>query len=69
MNENEIKQVLDRLEGKIDTIGESVRKIRRQLLFRAILSFVLFVLPIIAIVFSIPFLMDVLRTYEDLLVR
>jgi len=67
MNEQELDRRLASLEEKVDAIGEGVKKIRRQLIVRAVISFLLFVLPIVAILFSIPFLLDAFEVYSDLL--
>ncbi|QQS61372.1 MAG: hypothetical protein IPN70_00345 [Candidatus Moraniibacteriota bacterium] len=63
MNEEELTQKLDAIEKKIDIIEQEVHKVRKHLMTRFIISLILFVLPIIAIAFSVPFLLDFISSY------
>ncbi len=67
MNEEEIQKRLESLEQKIDSIQENVGRIYRHQVIRSVLTVILFLLPLIAIGLSIPFLLDFLTFYEELL--
>jgi TRAP-type mannitol/chloroaromatic compound transport system permease small subunit len=59
------QDILKRLEGqekKIDLIYASVEKTRSYFLWTMILSIVFFVLPLVGIMFAVPFLMSTLST-------
>jgi tetrahydromethanopterin S-methyltransferase subunit G len=67
MNEEEIQKRLESLEQKIDSIQGNVGRIYRHQVIRSVLTVILFLLPLIAIGLSIPFLLDFLTFYEKLL--
>ncbi len=67
MNGEEIQKKLESLEQKIDTIQEDVHRIYRHQVIRSIITIILFLLPLIAIGLSIPFLLDFLTLYGKLL--
>jgi|GEM_PF-7120132 len=67
MNEQEFEEKLESIEKKIDSIEEKVSKIRRNQMIRSALTILFFVLPLIALLFSVPFLIDALTAYGDLL--
>ncbi len=52
--ENDIQAKLNVLEAKIDAIYVSVEKTRKYFLWTMIVTLVLFVLPLIGLVFAIP---------------
>lgn len=51
---DQLEQKIDELEKKIDELQRSIDKIRRIFLWIAIASVVLFVLPLLGLVFVIP---------------
>ena len=54
MNEQEIKQSLELISKRLETIERSVEKTRKYFLTTLIVSIVVFVLPLIGLVFAIP---------------
>ncbi len=52
--ENEIQTKINTLEAKIDAIYVSVEKTRKYFLWTMIITIVLFVVPLIGLVFVIP---------------
>jgi len=54
MDENELKQILSDMSEKIDMVYASVEKTRKYFLAVLIVSLVLFILPLIGLVFAIP---------------
>ncbi len=52
--ENEIKAKITELESKIDAIYVSVEKTRKYLFWTMVVTLVLFVLPLIGLLFIIP---------------
>ena len=67
MNEEELQKRLESLEQKIDSIQENVHRIYRHQVIRSVIAIALFLLPLIAIGLSIPFLLDLLTFYEEIL--
>jgi len=67
MNEQELIQKLESIEKKIDKIDERTSVIRKTQVARFVIAIILFFLPLIAIIFSIPFLLDYLQLYQDVL--
>jgi hypothetical protein len=61
MDQND--QRLAALETKIDAMYASVEKLRKYFLWTGIITVVLFVLPLIGLMFAIP---SFLNTYSDL---
>lgn len=60
--EQELKTMLERQEAKIDAIQKSVEQSRRYFLATLIVTGVVFVLPLIAMVFVVPFAIDTLTS-------
>jgi hypothetical protein len=67
MNEQEFIQKLENIEKKLDDANERIVKIRKTQVTRFIISIILFFLPLIAIIFSVPFLLEYLQLYQDVL--
>ncbi len=63
MNEQELAQKLTVLEQKIDAVYVSAEKTRKYFMWTLIASFVLFILPLVGLLFAIP---SFLSTYSDL---
>ena len=63
MDEQEYIQKLKNIEEKVNEIDERTKEIRKTQVIRFVIALILFFLPLIAIIFSIPFLMDILETY------
>ena len=55
---DEVLKKITELEQKIDSIYKSVEKTRKYFLWTLIISIVFFVLPLIALVFVIPYFMS-----------
>jgi hypothetical protein len=55
-----------KLEEKVDQIHVSVEKIRKYFLVTTIINLVLFVLPLIGLVFAIPMFLKTLDTVAEL---
>jgi hypothetical protein len=65
--EPQIHEKIAQLEAKIDKIFASVEKTRKYFLWTMIVTLVLFILPLIAMVFVIPsFLTSYTSTLQDL---
>lgn len=62
MPEADILKKLEEQEKKIDLIYASVEKTRSYFLWTMILSIVFFVLPLVGVMFAVPFLMSTLST-------
>ena len=62
MNE-EILQRVELIEKKIDAICESVKKVEKYFKWMTILTVVFFVLPLIVMVFAVPY---IISTYSNL---
>ena len=60
--DQEILKKLEEQEKKIDLIYVSVEKTRSYFLWTMILSIVFFVLPLVGVMFAVPFLMSTLST-------
>lgn len=54
---------LELLEKKIDHLQKTVNQVRRYFLITAIVTIVMFVLPLIAMIFAIPY---IINTYSSL---
>ena len=65
--EDEVLKKLAELETKVDAIYKSAEKTRKYFLLTLVISVVLFVLPLIALVFVIPQFMSALGPNIDLL--
>lgn len=63
MEDQELRQALERLEKKIDAVYISAEKTRKYFLGVIIISVVAFVLPLLGLVFAIP---SLLAGYADL---
>lgn len=63
MNDQELRDRLKTLEGKVDKIFISSEKTRKYFLWMLIVTLVLFILPLIGLVFVIPSLLD---TYSSI---
>ena len=63
----EILKKLIELEAKIDAVYKSAEKTRKYFMWTLILSVVLFVLPLIALVFVIPYFLSAIGPNLDLL--
>jgi len=61
-----LKKIME-LEQKIDSIYKSVEKTRKYFLWTLIVSIVLFVLPLVALIFVIPYFMSAIGGNLDLL--
>lgn len=57
---------IDALERKIDAIYASVEKTRKYIVWRAIISVVLFIVPLIALAIAIPYYLKTLSPYLSL---
>lgn len=57
---------LEEQEKKIDAVYVSVEKTRQYFLWTLILSLVFFLLPLIGMVFAIPFFLDTLSAYGNI---
>ncbi|QQS21157.1 MAG: hypothetical protein IPL87_01335 [Candidatus Moraniibacteriota bacterium] len=57
MNE-EIMARLEAQDKKLDDIFREIHKIRRQLFWKAVTSFVLFILPLVGLAALLPWFMD-----------
>lgn len=64
---DEVLKKLVELETKIDTVYKSCEKTRKYFMWTLILSVVLFVLPLIALIFVIPQFLDTIGGNIDLL--
>ena len=64
---DEVLKKLAELETKVDAIYKSAEKTRKYFLWTLIISVVLFVLPLIALVFVIPQFLDAIGGNLDLL--
>lgn len=67
MNEQELIQKIKKIENTMDEIDERTRKIRRTQIIRFVIAIVLFFLPLVAIIFSIPFLLEYLQLYQNVI--
>ncbi len=54
MTNEELKQAIDEVNKKVDAIYSSVERTRKYFLWTLIISVVLFVLPLLGLVFLIP---------------
>ena len=63
MEETELKQILDRLEKKIDAAYASAEKARKYILATIIVSIIVFVLPLVGLLFAIP---SFISTYSQI---
>jgi len=61
---DQLELKIESLEKKIDGLQNSINKLRRVFLWTLILSVVLFVLPLIGLIFVIP---QFLSTYSNML--
>ena len=61
--DDETRQKLGELQGKIDSIYVSVEKTRKYFLATMIITIVLFVLPLLGLFFAIP---SFISTYSDI---
>lgn len=57
---------LEEQEKKIDAVYVSVEKTRQYFLWTLILSLAFFLLPLIGMVFAIPFFLDTLSAYGNI---
>ncbi|MDO8495876.1 MAG: hypothetical protein Q7S43_00265 [bacterium] len=64
---DEILKKLAELEQKVDAVYKSAEKTRKYFLWTLIISVVLFVLPLIALIFVIPQFLDAISGNLDLL--
>jgi TRAP-type mannitol/chloroaromatic compound transport system permease small subunit len=64
---DEILKKLAELEGKIDAVYKSAEKTRKYFLWTIIGSVVLFLLPLVGLIFVIPYFLDALGPQMDLL--
>ncbi len=55
------------IEAKIESIHATVEKTRKYFLATLVISVVLFVLPLIGLLFAIPYFLNSLASYQDLL--
>ncbi len=66
--EKEILQKLEMQEKKINAIYESVEKTRKMFLMTTIVSIVVFILPLIGLIFVIPWFLHIMsNAYQGLL--
>lgn len=66
--EEEILKKINEQDVKIQAIWESVEKTRKYFLYTLIASFATFILPLIGLIFAIPFLLNSLtKSMEGLL--
>lgn len=63
MEDQEFARRMDALEGKLDAVYQSSEKLRKLLMWMAIISVALFVLPLIGLLFAIP---SFISTYSDI---
>ena len=64
---DEVLKKLAELEAKVDAVYKSAEKTRKYFMWTLIISVVLFVLPLIALVFVIPQFISVIAPNLDLL--
>ena len=64
---DEVLKKLAELEQKVDAVYKSAEKTRKYFMWTLILSVVLFVLPLIALVFVIPYFLSAIGPNLDLL--
>lgn len=64
---DEVLKKLAELEQKVDAVYKSAEKTRKYFMWTLILSVVLFILPLIALIFVIPQFLDALGGNLDLL--
>ena len=62
MTETEIGEKLGELEQKLDLVYQSVEKTRKYFLAIIIISIIAFVLPLIGLMFAIPYFLSVYQT-------
>ena len=63
MDEQQILQKLNELEGKVDEVYKSTERTRKYIFAMLVISIVVFVLPLIGLLFVIP---QFLNTYSGL---
>lgn len=56
--DQDIREKFEEQNKKIDAIWHSVEKIRKQLFWRSVVNTILFLLPLVGIAISIPWLID-----------
>ena len=64
---DETSQKLDMLEKKLDEIKKSVDTIKKVFMWTVIISVVLFVLPLIGLIFAIPKFIGIYSGYGNLM--
>ncbi len=62
MEDQELRQRFDAIEGKIDAVYRSAEKTRTYILWTAVVTIALIVLPAIGLVFAVPSLINTLNT-------
>jgi hypothetical protein len=66
MEEQEMKQAIAELSEKLDKVYVSSEKMRKYFLWTLIISVVLFVLPLIGLVFAIPSFINTYSTISNI---
>lgn len=64
--DREISEQFERQNEKLEAIQRSVDRIRKQLLWKSIVNAILFILPLIGIAISIPWLINIIAPIERL---
>ena len=64
---DDTNQKLDAIEKKLDDVKKSVDKIKKIFLWTLIISLVLFILPLVGLVFAIPKFLGIYSGYGNLL--
>ena len=64
---DETNQKLDAMEKKLDDVKKSVDKIKKIFLWTLIISIILFVVPLVGLVFAIPKFLGIYSGYGNLL--
>lgn len=64
---DDVNQKLEILEKKLDEVKDSVNKIKKIFLWTIIISVVLFILPLVGLVFAIPKFLSTYSNYGNLI--
>ncbi len=64
---DEVKQKLEILERKLDEVKDSVDKIKKIFFWTIVISLVLFILPLVGLVFAIPKFLSTYSGYSNLI--
>jgi type II secretory pathway component PulF len=65
--EDQIFEKLEQLEAKTEAVHKSVEKIRKYFLATLVVSLLMFMLPLIALIFVIPFFLNIITSFSGML--